>query len=90
MDYKAKGVLIYDFGGFNPDKDSSEYSIGQFKLSFGAQVVSEPILYLARNPVVRLRLRIFSVLRNLLKGLPWPENLRRVVRTHPQLTRLFR
>jgi hypothetical protein len=88
--YKRQGVAIYDFGGCSSDKNSVDYPIGQFKLTFGAEVVSEPILYIARNPLVRMLLKSFGSSRNLLKRVPWPEKLRRLVRTHSRLSDLFR
>ena len=51
--YKAEGMKFYDFGGCDMDKESPEYSITQFKLSFGATVVEEPMLFLAKNPCLR-------------------------------------
>lgn len=89
-DYKKKGFSIYDFGGINLDKESIDYSIGQFKLSFGAEVVSEPILYLARSPLIRIFLGQFSMVRNTLKAIPWPDSFRTFVRTHSRISNLFR
>jgi hypothetical protein len=88
--YKAKGFRYYDFGGCDLDKNSPTYPITQFKLSFGPQVVEEPIVYLAKDPVLRTALRAVSGLRAALKKMPWPENWVKSVRTHPRLASLSR
>lgn len=90
LHYKQQGFRHYDFGGCDLDKSHPEYSIAQFKLSFGADVVEEPMLYLAKNPVFRLALRTAAVSRNALKRIPWPEHWLHAVRRHPKLASLFR
>jgi hypothetical protein len=74
--YKTAGVRWYDFGGVILDKNSSLYSISQYKLSFGGHVVRENTLRLAGNSAIRWTLRgIFgarlawrSAVPYLLKG----------------------
>ncbi|MEI6561021.1 MAG: GNAT family N-acetyltransferase [Verrucomicrobiota bacterium] len=88
--YKAEGMEVYDFGGCDTDKKSPEYSITQFKLSFGAKVVEEPMLFLAGNPSLRLLLRCHSGIRAALKSVPWPKRWKEMVRTHPRIASLFR
>ena len=55
--YRVAGVREFDFGGVTLDQASPLYSIAQFKMSFGGNVVSEQILRLARNPGLRLPLK---------------------------------
>jgi lipid II:glycine glycyltransferase (peptidoglycan interpeptide bridge formation enzyme) len=88
--YKAEGFHIYDFGGGDLDKKSPHYWNTQFKLSFGGEVVAEPILYLAKNPALRALLRLRSTARNALRKVPWPDAWLKAVRTRPKLTSLFR
>ncbi len=51
--YKEKGVQMYDFGGIVVDPDSPLYSIAQFKLSFGGNIISENNLWLSKHAAVR-------------------------------------
>lgn len=88
--YKTLGFRKYDFGGCNLDKGSPDYPIARFKLSFGATVVSEPILYLSACSGIRLRLKTFSKVRSTIKSIPWPESWIKVVRSTPRLAALFR
>lgn len=91
--YKSQGFRYYDFGGCSPnvvDKKSAEYAITQFKMSFGVQVVEEPMLYLAKNPSLCAGLKIVSDGRNALKSIPWPESWVKTVRTTPIIGNLFR
>jgi hypothetical protein len=88
--YKAAGFRIYDFGGCELDKESPTYPITQFKLSFGAEVVEEPMVYLAKNPALRAVLRARTAARSALRKVPWPEAWLRAVRTSPKLASLFR
>lgn len=88
--YKAKGVRFYDFGGCDLHKDSPEYPITQFKLSFGGEVVTEPILYLAKNPGVRAALKGVGAARSLARKIPWPKAWLQAVRSSPKLKSLFR
>jgi hypothetical protein len=88
--YKAEGFRAYDFGGCDLDKKSPHYSNSQFKLSFGGEVVEEPVLYLAKNPALRAILRARSAAQNALRKVPWPEAWLEAVRTRPKLTSLFR
>ncbi len=91
--YKAEGFRYYDFGGCSPantDKASPEYAITQFKLSFGVEVVEEPMLYLAKHPGLRAILRGLGDARNALRRMPWPDSWLQAVRTTPKLGDLFR
>lgn len=90
QNYKAQGMKVYDFGGINLDPDSIDYSIGQFKMSFGCEVVAEPILYLSTHFLIRLRMKSTDRLRRVLKSLPVPEHLKRAVRTRARIADLFR
>jgi Acetyltransferase (GNAT) domain len=62
LHYKACGFSKYDFGGVE-DRSSPVYSVTQFKLSFGGDVVDEVTLALAWNPFLRRGLRIASGVR---------------------------
>jgi len=88
--YKARAFHLYDFGGCDAPKASPPSSISQFKLSFGGEVVAEPILYLAENPALRTVLRGLGYARNALRRMPWPESWLQAVRTTPKLGDLFR
>jgi hypothetical protein len=70
--YKAAGFRAYDFGGIEFNQNLAE-PIPQFKLSFGGVVVAEPMLYLAKNPVLRAALRGIGTARDAARKLPWPE-----------------
>lgn len=83
--YKTEGYRFYDLGGCDMDKQSPHYSNTQFKLSFGAQVVEEPIVYLAKNPVRRGYLRGIGSVRRAVRRIPWPEAWLQVFRTRPKL-----
>ena len=84
--YKAEGYRSYDFGGCNlNDKKSPEYAIALFKQSFGAAIVEEPMLYLARNPALRALLHTHALARNALRKLPWPQSWLEATRTRPRL-----
>jgi hypothetical protein len=88
--YKAKGFRYYDFGGCDLDKNSPTYPITQFKLSFGCEVVEEPILFLAKDPLLRTGLRMAADVRSVLRKVPWPTRLVRTIKKHPKLGFLFR
>jgi hypothetical protein len=88
--YKAKGFRYYDFGGCELDKSSPSYPITEFKLSFGGEVVEEPLLFLAKNPLLRVALRVMDELRSSLRKAPWPTGLARTLKKHPKLASLFR
>jgi hypothetical protein len=91
LHYKAAGIRYYDFGGCDfSNKESPEYAISQFKLSFGAEVVEEPMLYLAKSPALRLFLRSLAATRGRLRQIPWPDTWLQAVRTHPKLSAFFR
>ena len=81
--YKAEGYQCYDFGGSPMEKTSPLYPITQFKLSFGATVVSEPILYLAKNPVLRGVLHGIGLAQSALKAVPWPKSWLTAIKTKP-------
>src|SRR5207244_489818 len=68
--YKACGFAKYDFGGIE-DRSSPVYSVTQFKLSFGGDVVDELTLALAAGAPLRRLLSVasrsrdgFTALRN--------------------------
>jgi len=89
--YKSAGYRFYDFGGCAfDDKKSPEYAISQFKMSFGAHVVEEPMLYLAKNPALHLALKGIGGARSALREIPWPESWIQRVRTLPKLGQWFR
>jgi hypothetical protein len=71
--YKAEGFGQYDFGGSPIDKNSPQYSITQFKLSFGAEIATQPHLYLAKKPALRGFLRGIGWLQGGLRIIPWPK-----------------
>jgi hypothetical protein len=81
--YKAQGYRVYDFGGCVLDKDSSQYPITQFKVSFGAEVVAEPHLYLAKNPARRALLRGLGAAQRAVRRIPWPQAWLKAVRSNP-------
>jgi hypothetical protein len=58
--YRAQGVQLYDFGGVELDPARPLYSVTQFKLSFGGEVVPEESVYLAANRALRGMLRTAS------------------------------
>jgi hypothetical protein len=91
--YKAQGYKFYDLGGCDDPagpKTSPTYSISQFKLSFGAEVVSEPMLYLTRKPGLRMFLKSMAAVRNGLKRIPWPQSWLKALRSRPKLGQFFR
>ena len=91
--YKRREFKTYDLGGCDDPsgpKSSPTYSISQFKLSFGAEVVSEPMLYLTRKPVLRMFLKSMAAARNGLKRIPWPQSWLKALRSRPKLGRWFR
>jgi hypothetical protein len=90
LHYQAAGYRFYDFGGCDVDPKAPEYPITAFKLSFGAEPVSEPMLYLAGNPGLRLALRGLAATRNTLRQIPWPETWLHAVRSHPRLSTWIR
>jgi lipid II:glycine glycyltransferase (peptidoglycan interpeptide bridge formation enzyme) len=77
--YKAKGFRLYDFGGIELDRSLFEPN-PDFKLSFGGEVVAEPMLYLAKNPALRAVLRGISAARRAVRKLPWPEAWLKAIR----------
>lgn len=81
--YKAQHYQVYDFGGCVLDKQSSQYPITQFKVSFGAEVVAEPHLYLARNPALRAGLRALGAAQRAMRRIPWPQAWLKAVRSKP-------
>jgi hypothetical protein len=88
--YKAKGFRYYDFGGCTLDKGAPDYSITQFKLSFGGEVVAEPTLFLAKRPTARVIFGLVAAGQAFLRRLPWPKALVQAVRTRPRLYSIFR
>jgi len=52
--YKNIGVKIYDFGGVNLDKNSPTYTITQFKLSFGGDIIKEYDILLTSNTILKV------------------------------------
>ena len=56
LHYRARGLPCYDFGGIVVDENSPEWSIAQFKLGFGGTTVTQHVVRLARNPLLRLAL----------------------------------
>jgi hypothetical protein len=88
--YQAAGYRYYDFGGCELDKAAVDYPITQFKLSFGGEVVSEPTLFLAKNPAVRALFRGVGASQRAVRSLPWPERWLQMVRSRPRLAALFR
>jgi hypothetical protein len=87
--YKAKGFRIYDFGGVDLRKNSSEPN-PNFKLSFGGEVVVEPILYMAKNPVLRAVLSGSSAAHTALRKFLWTDAWRSRVRKISTLKSVFR
>jgi hypothetical protein len=69
--YKAQGFAIYDFGGIELAKNSTEPK-PQFKLSFGGQVTMEPMVYLAKNPALRVAFRGITAARRAVRKILWP------------------
>ncbi|MBA3685641.1 MAG: GNAT family N-acetyltransferase [Planctomycetes bacterium] len=66
--YSARGVQWYDFGGLELDEQAPEWSISQFKLTFGGQVVTQHIVRCARNPLLRAALRGSCAWRRIMTG----------------------
>jgi hypothetical protein len=87
--YKSKGVRFYDFGGCDLREDAPEYPITQFKLSFGGQVVKEPLVYLAKNPGLRALLKGTVAFRSLARKVPWPTAWLQAVRSNPTLRKFL-
>ena len=56
LHYRARAVLQYDFGGIVVDESAPEWSIAQFKLGFGGTTVTQHMVGMARNPLLRLAL----------------------------------
>jgi hypothetical protein len=88
--YHAAGYHYYDFGGCELDKAAVDYPITQFKLSFGGEIVSEPMLFLAKHPTVRALFSSLSAGQRAVRRVPWPKSLLQMVRTRPKLADLFR
>jgi hypothetical protein len=88
--YKAEGFRYYDFGGCDLDKNAPTYPVGEFKLSFGGEVVEEPMIFLAKKPLLRAALRVSTNTRALLRKLPWSVGAARTIKRHPRLASLFR
>jgi hypothetical protein len=88
--YKANGFRYYDFGGCDLDKSSPTYPVTEFKLSFGGQPVEEPMVFLAKNPLLRVALWMIHELRSNLRKAPWATSLVRTIKKHPKLAWLFR
>jgi hypothetical protein len=88
--YKAEGYHFYDFGGCDVNKESPHYRNTQFKLSFGGEVVEEPMVYLAKNPALRAILRARGTAQGALRKVPWPEAWLKTLRSRPRLVSLFR
>ncbi len=82
---KAEGYRFYDFGGCELNKESAQYRITQFKLSFGGEVVEEPIIYMAKNPALRGFFYGIDSIRRVLRQIPWPDAWVQVLRTRPKL-----
>lgn len=57
LHYRAAGVATYDLGGVVLDPQAAEWSISQFKAGFGGTVVTQHVVRLARNPLLRWALR---------------------------------
>jgi hypothetical protein len=90
LHYKAEGYRFYDFGGCDLNQESPHYRNTQFKLSFGGEVVEEPIVYLARNPALRALLRARGAAQGAVRKIPWPEAWLKALRARPKLASLFR
>ena len=88
--YKAAGFRYYDFGGCDIDKSSPTYPVGEFKMSFGGEVVEEPMVFLAKNPLLRAALRTATAARALLQKSSWSASMVRAIRKHSRLASLFR
>src|SRR5204862_7344954 len=86
LHYKAAGYQTYDFGGSPVDKDSPQYPITQFKVSFGATITAEPIVFLARNPLLRGLLRGIGLVQHTLRSIPWPKTWLAAVRANPMFS----
>lgn len=80
--YKAQGYRVYDFGGCHIEKDSPQYPLTQFKVSFGAKVAAEPHLYLAGNPALRAMLRGIGATQGAVRKIPWPKAWLKAIRTN--------
>jgi hypothetical protein len=90
LHYRAKGFRWYDFGGYIHDKNAPDYSIAQFKLSFGPEVVSEPTLWLAKSPAVRALFRGLGATQSAVRQVRWPAAWVQAVKTRPKLAVWFR
>ena len=53
LDYKARGIAMYDFGGASSDPTSDVYAISQFKRSFGGRLITEQIVRMSPFRVVK-------------------------------------
>jgi len=84
--YKAEGYKVYDFGGSPIDKNSPQYPITQFKVSFGAEIVNEPILFLAKNPLLRMFLGGVGWVQRVGRTIPWPKSWLAAIRSNPRFS----
>jgi len=57
LHYKRSGIRLYDFGGIELDRESPTYTIMQFKLSFGGDIITEYTMRLRSRGALRLLLR---------------------------------
>jgi len=90
LHYQQAGYQFYDLGGCDVDPHAPEYPITQFKLSFGATVVAEPMMYLARNPALRLLLRGLAATQTGLRKVRWPDRWLKFVKTNARVGSWFR
>jgi hypothetical protein len=88
--YKLQGYRFYDFGGCVLEKSSPEYPVGQFKSSFGGQIVLEPTIFLSKSRSVRALLRSVGVGQSAVRSIAWPQAWKQAVRARPRLAQLFR
>jgi len=65
--YKNIGVKIYDFGGVNLDKKSPTYTITQFKLSFGGDIIKEYDILLTSNTILKVLFKSKDFIRERLR-----------------------
>jgi hypothetical protein len=68
LHYKKSGIRLYDFGGIELDRKSPVYTVTQFKLSFGGDIITEYIMHLTSRDALRLLFRFGYFIRSIFHG----------------------
>lgn len=63
--FKEMGYTCFDWSGINVDpSNKAQYSIGEYKLSFGAEVIPSPVLYSPLYKLMLLFRKPYTYIRN--------------------------